>query len=191
MNILAALGGLFREGNAPAVFLSQLQLFAIKFIEHAPQRFGVQLLGGVACGRARCKQQSVAVCEGCGAPICLEHGWFSHAADALCSKCARLAVRNISNGKAWGIGRRQDEEDEQASRAGRIEPHVVAFMQLGLPVTATLDDVKRRYRALTATLHPDRHTGLSDANRKEIEETFKRLTTSYNVLERYLARKAA
>jgi DnaJ-domain-containing protein 1 len=44
-------------------------------------------------------------------------------------------------------------------------PLADAYMTLGLPATATIDQVKERYRALARLYHPDLPTGYAEAMR--------------------------
>lgn len=53
---------------------------------------------------------------------------------------------------------------------------------LGISRDATLDDIKKSYRALSRTYHPDRQAGKSDKEKKEAEEKFKEINQAYSVL---------
>src|SRR5437773_7554484 len=51
------------------------------------------------------------------------------------------------------------------------------YAVLGVPRTAGDDDIKKAYRKLAMTYHPDRNNGSKDA-----EERFKEITEAYDVL---------
>src|SRR5487761_1945932 len=51
------------------------------------------------------------------------------------------------------------------------------YFVLGVPRTASDDDIKKAYRKLAMTYHPDRNAGAKDA-----EEKFKEITEAYDVL---------
>src|SRR4249919_2390678 len=51
------------------------------------------------------------------------------------------------------------------------------YAVLGVPRTASDDDIKKAYRKLAMTYHPDRNNGS-----KEAEERFKEITEAYDVL---------
>src|SRR5688572_11848700 len=51
------------------------------------------------------------------------------------------------------------------------------YSTLGVPKTASDDDIKKAYRKLAMTYHPDRNNGSRDA-----EEKFKEITEAYDVL---------
>jgi DnaJ-class molecular chaperone len=58
------------------------------------------------------------------------------------------------------------------------------YASLGVPRTATADEIKKAYRALTKKLHPDKNPG-----DKQAEERFKDVTTAYDVLSDAARRK--
>src|SRR5688500_13706654 len=51
------------------------------------------------------------------------------------------------------------------------------YTTLGVPRTASDDDIKKAYRKLAMTYHPDRNNGS-----REAEEKFKEITEAYDVL---------
>src|SRR5206468_12887032 len=51
------------------------------------------------------------------------------------------------------------------------------YATLGVPTTASDDEIKKAYRKLAMTYHPDRNNGS-----KEAEEKFKEITEAYDVL---------
>lgn len=55
---------------------------------------------------------------------------------------------------------------------------------LGLEETATLEEIKSRYKELALKYHPDR---CKDEKKKECEEMFKKITHSNDILMAYCA----
>lgn len=53
---------------------------------------------------------------------------------------------------------------------------------LGVPKTATEDELKKAYRTLSKKYHPDLQQGKSDAEKKAAEEKFKDINEAYSVL---------
>ncbi len=53
---------------------------------------------------------------------------------------------------------------------------------LGVPKTATADELKSAYRRLAKQYHPDMYAGKSDAEKKNAEEKFKEINHAYDVL---------
>lgn len=188
MDFFRVFASMLQEG-APGELVRQLQLFAVNFFKSAPRQLGLQMLGEDRCARSRCGEKALATCLGCGDPVCLAHAYCSADAHVLCSKCARLAIRNISGNRSWG--RDAPREDEPAPRGPvRIDPVTLAFITLGLAPSSDFDQVKKRYRALTFGLHPDRLGHLKPEQRQEAEAMSKRYSEAYHVLEKHLQRAA-
>ena len=61
---------------------------------------------------------------------------------------------------------------------------VDALRTLGLPDDADSDQVKRTYRRLARTIHPDLQPGASDQRRRELERRFAEVTAAYESLAR-------
>ncbi len=53
---------------------------------------------------------------------------------------------------------------------------------LGVPKTASEQEIKAAYRKLALAHHPDRHANSSEAERKEEEEKFKKILEAYNTV---------
>lgn len=54
---------------------------------------------------------------------------------------------------------------------------------LGLPITCTMQDIKRAYKRLALLNHPDKlHSGYTSDERASREEEFKRITVAYHIL---------
>ena len=56
------------------------------------------------------------------------------------------------------------------------------YQILGVTKSATQDDIKRAYRRLVRTYHPDLHPGVSAAERSELSARFSTLTDAYRAL---------
>lgn len=54
------------------------------------------------------------------------------------------------------------------------------YKVLGVPRTATDDEVKKAYKQLAKKYHPDMHTG--DPNLKQLEQKFKQVQEAYNLI---------
>ncbi len=53
---------------------------------------------------------------------------------------------------------------------------------LGLAPGARVDDIKRAYRRLARSLHPDTHPTATDAERRALQERFVQVTEAYRTL---------
>ena len=53
---------------------------------------------------------------------------------------------------------------------------------LGVSKTASDDEIKKAYRKLAITLHPDRFANATDKEKKDAEAKFKEINRAYEVL---------
>ncbi len=53
---------------------------------------------------------------------------------------------------------------------------------LGLPPGAQVDEIKRAYRRLARTVHPDLHPGATDEERRALQARFVEITDAYRTL---------
>lgn len=85
-------------------------------------------------------------------------------------------------------GRRRARDDAPASQTQRAAPaawdpqRARAYATLGLSYGAEADEVKRAYRRLVRTYHPDLHPGASSVERTELSARFSSLTDAYRAL---------
>jgi hypothetical protein len=78
-------------------------------------------------------------------------------------------------------GRRRCREREgQTQPASAKDP--TSWRILGLPPGAEVDEIKRAYRRLARTVHPDLHPGASDEERRALQARFVEITDAYRSL---------
>lgn len=75
-----------------------------------------------------------------------------------------------------------EEELEVAQGLLRRAKQASLYTELGVPVTSTIDEIKRAYKKLALRYHPDRNRGCSDAAMAATEKKFKIVTEAYNIL---------
>mmetsp|Transcript_2731 Transcript_2731/g.3450 ORF Transcript_2731/g.3450 Transcript_2731/m.3450 type:complete len:120 (+) Transcript_2731:239-598(+) len=63
-----------------------------------------------------------------------------------------------------------------------------AFSVLGLNSDATPQQVKRKFRELSVTYHPDRNRGESPEKQKALEEHYIKITQAYETVKAYQSR---
>jgi DnaJ-like protein/uncharacterized protein DUF4388 len=83
--------------------------------------------------------------------------------------------------------RRRRERDPRAEPSPSAAPAAKpgdpkAWNTLGLPPGAGLTEIKRAYRRLARTVHPDLHPGASDDERRDLQRRFVALTDAYRSL---------
>jgi hypothetical protein len=78
-------------------------------------------------------------------------------------------------------GRRRSRE-RSSPQPPAVKPSLGAWRVLGLPPGAALDDIKRAYRRLVRTLHPDTHPTATPAERRVLQDRFAEVTEAYRSL---------
>ena len=76
------------------------------------------------------------------------------------------------------IGRRGDDPIRRRNAGRRSE----ALTLLGLDEDASLSDVTRAFRDLASQVHPDRHQGAPELERRAMEQRFAALSAAYHAL---------
>ena len=77
-------------------------------------------------------------------------------------------------------GRRRSRERGSPRPAPVREPS--AWRILGVPPGAGVDEIKRAYRRLALTVHPDVHPAATEAERRSLQQRFTELTEAYRSL---------
>jgi DnaJ domain len=78
--------------------------------------------------------------------------------------------------------RRRRECDGQTQGPQPPAKDPSSWRVLGLPPGAQLDEIKRAYRRLARTVHPDLHPGASDEERRALQARFVAITDAYRTL---------
>ncbi len=73
-------------------------------------------------------------------------------------------------------------EPPPAAATGEVREIIEAYEILGLPLTASAEDIRRQYRRLARTCHPDRVADLDPEIRALAEKKFRRLRSAYERL---------
>jgi DnaJ-domain-containing protein 1 len=79
-------------------------------------------------------------------------------------------------------GRRRARERAAALQPEQTEDEASAWRVLGLTPGADPVEIRRAYRRLARTVHPDLHPGISDEERRDLEWRFNRITEAYRAL---------
>ncbi|KAE8241071.1 hypothetical protein A4X13_0g7576 [Tilletia indica] len=91
---------------------------------------------------------------------------------------ARAAANSgAGQGSAGGGGGREGGRGKRRIGTDENPLDMTFYDTLGLPASATQDEIKKAYRKLAIKLHPDKNP-----NNPEVEEMFKMLATAYQVL---------
>ncbi len=71
---------------------------------------------------------------------------------------------------------------ERATSASEPPAEKSAWRVLGVPPGTDLAEIKRAYRRLARTVHPDLHPGATDAERRALEARFAEITDAYRAV---------
>lgn len=86
-----------------------------------------------------------------------------------------------SGGGQSGEGRRRHDE---AQRKPGERDDAYYYAVLGLPVTASVDEIRRSYRKLMSQYHPDRVATLDADSQRRATEKAKAINEAYQIIER-------
>jgi hypothetical protein len=78
--------------------------------------------------------------------------------------------------------RRRRERDPQGPAPAPPPREQSSWRVLGLPPGAQVDEIKRAYRRLARTVHPDLHPDASDEERRALQARFVEITDAYRTL---------
>lgn len=133
------------------------------------------------CAISRCRQQAVLYCESCKQPVCLAHIHLSHRGTGICDQC----VADLCGVQPEPEPRRRQQQ------TGGIPAEKIrwARRQLGVRPGATMREIQRQFRKLSAEHHPDR--AQTEAQRQRREDKMKRISEAYHLLQRLYEREAA
>jgi hypothetical protein len=79
-------------------------------------------------------------------------------------------------------GRRRKRGNEAPAAVTSIATDPAAWRMLGLPPGAGLGEVKRAYRRLARSVHPDLHPDATDDERRSLQQRFAEITNAYRTL---------
>jgi hypothetical protein len=80
-----------------------------------------------------------------------------------------------------GRKRRRERDGQTPAPQGQAKDPS-SWRILGLPPGAQVDEIKRAYRRLARTVHPDLHPGASDEERRALQARFVEITDAYRTL---------
>ncbi len=94
-----------------------------------------------------------------------------------------------TNDDSFDYQQQQQQQQHQQYRQQTWQPYVdvtlqEAYRTLGIPSTATDDEVRQAYRKLALRYHPDRVANQGEAARQKAEENFQRVTEARDIIMR-------
>lgn len=162
--MFGSLGQIFsRAFETP--YLKSLLGWITKLQENALIRWTPVAIQNISCWYSGygCPSPAISICEICRFPTCLEHALVAHNADVVCLRCVNSIYTKMPKQPAEPPRPRpQAVPDPTPSIAQIRRAH---FKTLHLRESATLDQVKTRYKRLVLKVHPDRGGSASEFNR--------------------------
>lgn len=191
-----------RPGRPEVAF--QLRELLASVVYHAPTKWGTRQRSpfeATACSvYPGCRNPAVHYCCVCDQDVCAMHGFVNLDADVICNVCVQASrtaqARRAGRRPGSGVFDEEPPEPPFAGRrrraSGRQRPppspeeqrRREALKVLGLKQSASWEEIRLRFRELSAKHHPDRHMRGSAAKRARQQEKFKAISEAYHYLER-------
>ena len=178
--IARAFRGSFDGASGPVGdILDQIMQWGNHLTKNAAIKCLPIVLGNHKCGQnpeGRCGAQALVKCDSCGSYSCLAHARIDYGANATCALCVAEFCR------MKGQQQRRPKEDERSKVAK-------AYRTIGVPDTASLDDITAAYRKLALRWHPDR--AKTERSRQTREGKVKKYNEARDILVRHLESEKA
>lgn len=138
---------------------------------------------GHACPRA-----SIAACDVCQQPCCLDHARIDQYGDAICYLCCIEAIRQHQAARA--AAHQAAGADTNHPRPAPLPEKELAWARktLGVKKGAQWDTIRAAHRKQSAKWHPDRHAGAGYA---AAEQKFKDVQRAFELLTKEREQKEA
>jgi len=109
-----------------------------------------------------CPHPAVSFCDCCGKPTCLHHGRVDANAGVICFPCVATAcavarATRAANGGHVPPPREPGSKKEAPPPPKKKMPRAAALKALGLPASASDEEIKLAYKAMVKKWHPDKH----------------------------------
>ncbi len=194
-------GGLASADNGVHLRVwNELKPWVGKLVPSATSKWLPSIAGGVACEipilrrglESDCPHHSVACCDVCHRPTCLNHGRIDALGDIICYQCVADATvlvppaRRARAAQQPPRERRQQQEQAPPPQQGKPPPTygetMAAFGVLNLKPGAPMTAIKAAHRKLSAQYHPDKQR--TSTKKAAAEARFKQVQQAYDVLKR-------
>jgi DnaJ-class molecular chaperone len=76
----------------------------------------------------------------------------------------------------------EPEDEPERTSPREISTLLQAYEVLDLPLTATADEIRKRFRDLSKKCHPDRVAGLDEEIRRTADRRFREIRRAYDLL---------
>ena len=178
-DIAQAFRGGFEGASGPVKeILDQIMEWGSHLTKNATAKWLPVVLGNHKCS-IDCGAQAVVKCDSCGRYCCLAHVRIDYGANASCAVCV----------SGYGAASASEGAAGAADTSGDWAAIAKAYRTIGVPETATLDEVRTAYRKLVIQHHPDK--ARTEGSRKKREARLKRVNVAYKVLNDHLEKRAA
>lgn len=170
--------------GVPGRIWDELRPWLARLALNAAPKWLPRLSFGFACSvpqpnGAPCLRPSVAACDVCQQPCCLDHARIDQYGDAICYLCCIEAIRRKAAERA---GQPPPGPHQQAVRPPTPEKELAwARKTLGVKKGADWEEIRAAHRKQSGKWHPDRHQGNAYA---AAEQKFKDIQRAFDLLTR-------
>jgi hypothetical protein len=155
-------------------YLEHLLGWFSKLQEHALVRWTPIALSNSPCNFRignPCNRPAISICAVCRTTTCLEHALVASNADVVCVGCANDLIKYVNQEREKPRAVPTPKPPQSVPPPTTDQLRKAHFKTMKLRPTATVEQVKARYKKLVMTAHPDRGGSAQE---------FSRITEAYN-----------